>query len=215
MRLTKMGHACVRVEKSGSTIVIDPGSFSYVDAALGADALLITHEHFDHFDQGRVRRAADANPGLEIWTNRKVAEQLGTIGAAIHVVGHGDRVVVAGFDVTVHGEYHAVIHPDIPVVSNVGFLLDGELFHPGDAFTLPEAPVSNLLLPTDAPWLKLSEAIDFVRAVGPRHAYSLHDGLMNNSGLEVVDRLLGGQTGPATTFHRLASDEPVELDAAN
>ena len=27
MRLTKLGHACVRLEKDGSVLVIDPGTF--------------------------------------------------------------------------------------------------------------------------------------------------------------------------------------------
>ncbi len=48
----------------------------------------------------------------------------------------------------VHGELHAVIHPDIPRVTNVGFLVEGgKVFHPGDALTVPDHPVETL----DAP----------------------------------------------------------------
>src|SRR3712207_7144703 len=46
-----------------------------------------------------------------------------------------------------HGELHAVVHPEIPRVANVGFLVGGVLFHPGDAFTVPSEPVATLLLP--------------------------------------------------------------------
>ena len=62
MLLTKKGHSCVRLAKDGATLVIDPGVFSEPDAAAGADALLVTHEHNDHFDEGRLRVALDANP---------------------------------------------------------------------------------------------------------------------------------------------------------
>ena len=62
MKLTKKSHACVRLEKDGRTLVIDPGVFSEEDAAVGADAILVTHEHPDHFNEGRLRAGLEANP---------------------------------------------------------------------------------------------------------------------------------------------------------
>ena len=50
MRLTKLGHACVRLEKDGATLVIDPGAWSGPDPLAGAQAVLITHEHPDHLE---------------------------------------------------------------------------------------------------------------------------------------------------------------------
>ena len=50
MRLTKLGHACVRLDKDGAVLVIDPGAVSDPGALAGANAVLITHEHFDHID---------------------------------------------------------------------------------------------------------------------------------------------------------------------
>ncbi|MFD9034808.1 MBL fold metallo-hydrolase, partial [Streptomyces sp. NPDC059567] len=73
MKLTKKSHACVRLEKDGRTLVIDPGGFSEQDAALGADVLLVTHEHADHFDEDRLRAGLESNPAAEIWTRRSVA----------------------------------------------------------------------------------------------------------------------------------------------
>ncbi len=49
MRITKFGHACVRVEFDGTTVVLDPGVFTDAGALDGADAVLITHEHPDHY----------------------------------------------------------------------------------------------------------------------------------------------------------------------
>ena len=71
--LTKKFHACVRPSFSRRTLVLDPGGFSEADAALGADAILVTHEHPDHFDEGRLRAALEANPAAEIWALRSVA----------------------------------------------------------------------------------------------------------------------------------------------
>jgi L-ascorbate metabolism protein UlaG (beta-lactamase superfamily) len=195
MRLTKLGHSCVRLERDGQTLVIDPGGFSEPDAAVGADAVLITHEHPDHLDEGRLRAAVEARPGVEIWSNLSVVAQLQDIGARVHPVGDGDTFTAAGFDVQVHGTDHAAIHPDIPIVRNVGFLIDRSVFDPGDALTVPDAPVAALLLPIHAPWLKASEAIDYVRAVAPARTFALHDGMLNDRGLGLVDRIFSGGAG--------------------
>jgi L-ascorbate metabolism protein UlaG (beta-lactamase superfamily) len=213
MLLTKLGHSCVRVEEDGRTLVIDPGGFSEADAAVGADAVLITHEHADHLDEGRLRAAIEARAGLEIWSNPSVVAHLQGIGAPVHSVGHGDAFTAAGFDVSVYGTDHAVIHPDIPIVRNVGFLVDGTLFHPGDALTVPDAPVAALLLPVHAPWLKASEAIDYVREVRPERAFGLHDGMLNDRGLGLVDRIFGGGAGMdlGTGFERLPPGTSREL----
>ncbi|MGY1496407.1 MBL fold metallo-hydrolase [Streptomyces sp. QTS52] len=196
MKLTKKSHACVRLEKNGQTLVLDPGGFSEEDAAAGADAILVTHEHGDHFDEGRLRAALDANPAAEIWTLAAVAEQLfAAFPGRVHTVGHGDTFTAAGFDVQVHGELHAVIHPDIPRITNVGYLVDGAVFHPGDALTVPDHPVDTLLLPVMAPWSKLSEVVDYVREVKPRRAYDIHDALLTDLALPIYGRLVGGLGG--------------------
>ena len=212
MRLTKLGHACVRLEKDGAVLVIDPGVFSEPDSMDGADAVLVTHEHFDHMQPDTLRAAIAGNPGLRVWANSTVAGQFADLGDRVRAVAHGDEFTAAGFAVHVYGSRHAVIHPDIPVVANVGFLVDGEVFHPGDAFTVPEDPVGTLLLPISGPWLKLSEMIDYGRAMGPRQGYAIHDALLSSIGLGVTERFLGlaaGTTG--ATFTRLEPGTTVEV----
>ncbi|MFJ9098811.1 MBL fold metallo-hydrolase [Streptomyces sp. NPDC102405] len=197
MKLTKMSHSCVRLEKDGQTLVLDPGAFSEEDAALGADAILVTHEHFDHFSEERLRTALDANPAAEIWTLKAVAEKLSTaFPGRVHTVGHGDTFTAAGFDVQVHGELHAVIHPDIPRITNVGYLVDGgRIFHPGDALTVPDHAVETLMLPVMAPWSKISEVIDYVREVKPQRAYDIHDALLTDLARPVYDNQIGALGG--------------------
>lgn len=212
MELTKHGHACVVLAEEGRRIVIDPGAFTDPAAFAGADAVLVTHEHADHFEPMRLRAALDSDPRLEVWTNRSVAAALEGLGGRVHAVGAGDAIEVAGFDVRVHGELHAVIHPEIPRVANVGFLVAGRVFHPGDALTVPDEPVPTLLLPLHAPWSKVAELIDYVRAVDAEQAFAVHDGLLNDTGLGVVGGLLGERgPGTGTPLRRLAPGDAVEL----
>jgi L-ascorbate metabolism protein UlaG (beta-lactamase superfamily) len=210
LTLTKKTHSCIRLEKDGRTLVIDPGGFSEEDAALGADALLVTHEHPDHFDENRLRAGLEANPAAQIWTLRSVADQLSAaFPGRVHTVGHGDTFSAAGFDVQVHGELHAVIHPDIPRITNIGFLVDGSLFHPGDAFTVPDHPVDTLMLPVMAPWNKISEVIDYVREVKPQRAYDIHDALLTDLARPVYDGQIGALGG--SEHLRLAPGASAEI----
>jgi L-ascorbate metabolism protein UlaG (beta-lactamase superfamily) len=212
MELTKHGHACVVLGDGDRSLVIDPGAFTDPAALEGAGAVLITHEHPDHFEPQRLRAALDADPALEVWTNKSVAAQLEGLGSRVHVVGNGDAVTVAGFDVHVHGELHAEIHPDIPRIANVGFLVGGQVFHPGDALTVPDEPVATLLVPMHAPWSRTADVINYLRAVHADQAFAVHDGLLNDTGLAVVGGLLGEHgPGTVTPFSRLAPGDTAEL----
>ena len=213
MRMTKLGHSCVRLSKDGVSIVLDPGVWSGEDPMAGASAVLITHEHADHLDAGGVRAALDRDPALELWTTAPVAAQFADFGGRVHAVGHGDAFNAAGFEVRVHGRDHAQIHPDLPVVPNIGFAVDGSLFHPGDAFTVPDEPVETLLLPISAPWLKASEMFDYARAVQPRISYAIHDEILNANGIRLIGQLAGallGGTGEGG-YRRLEPGGSVDL----
>ncbi|MEW2085096.1 MULTISPECIES: MBL fold metallo-hydrolase [unclassified Streptomyces] len=210
MRLTKKTHACIRLEKDGQTLVIDPGTFSEQDAAVGADVILVTHEHLDHFNEDRLRAALEANPAAGIWTLRSVAEKISAaFPGRVHTVGHGDTFSAAGFDVQVHGELHAVIHPDIPRITNVGYLVDGSVFHPGDALTVPDHPVETLMIPVQAPWNKISEVIDYVREVKPRRAIDIHDALLTDLARPIYDSQIGSLGG--AEHGRLTPGEATDL----
>ncbi|HEY2519754.1 MAG TPA: MBL fold metallo-hydrolase [Streptosporangiaceae bacterium] len=204
MRLTKLEHACVRLEKNGTSVIVDPGNWTGPGALDGAAAVLVTHEHFDHLNVDAVRAALDANPDLTLWGNDSVVEQFDDFGDRVHRVRAGDAVDVAGFSVHVYGREHALVHRDIPVIPNTGFLFDGTVFHPGDSYTVPEADVDMLLLPVSGPWLKVGEMIDYARAVAPRRGLAIHDGLLNEIGVAMLANwfeLAGRPSG--ATFERL------------
>jgi L-ascorbate metabolism protein UlaG (beta-lactamase superfamily) len=212
MRLTKLGHACVHLQKDGGVLVIDPGSFSGDGALDGADAVLVTHEHFDHVVPDALRAALAGNPGLRVWAPATVTEQFAEFGDRATAVGHGDEFTAAGFGVHVYGAEHAVIHPDIPTVPNVGFLVDGEVFHPGDSYTVPEDPAGTLLLPGSGPWFSTREMIDYARAVAPRRGFLIHDALLSEIGLAVFDMFSGLAAGPnGASYTRLEPGTSVDL----
>jgi L-ascorbate metabolism protein UlaG (beta-lactamase superfamily) len=212
MRLTKLGHSCVRLEKDGRALVIDPGVWSGGGALDGAAAVLITHEHADHLDAGAVRSALAADRRLQLWTTAPVAAQLAEFPGQVHAVSDGDEFRAAGFAISVHGRDHALIHPDIPAVPNVGFAVDGTVFHPGDAFTVPGGPVPVLLVPVSAPWLKFAEVIDYVRAASPGQSIAIHDELLNANGLQLAGNLMRALARPQDgDFRRLEPGTAIEV----
>jgi L-ascorbate metabolism protein UlaG (beta-lactamase superfamily) len=214
-----MGHSCIRVEQDNFVTVVDPGVLSRADAAVGADALLITHQHLDHYDTTKIAAAVAAHPGLPIWTNKDVAallEQSGAgSGAEVHVIGQGDAFEVGGLKVHCYGEWHAPIYPDIPDVRNIGFLIDGRLFHPGDEFTDPGVPVELLLLQLYGFYTKSSLSVDYVKQLKPARVAPIHDATLSTVGQQGSDAFFsaGPPTGVGTgvPYFRPAEGVPFEF----
>ncbi|PZF87021.1 MBL fold metallo-hydrolase [Micromonospora deserti] len=186
MRLTKYGHSCVRVEHDGGVLVIDPGVFSEREALDGVDAVLITHEHPDHVDVEALTAQRDRRP-FTVHGPASLSSTLDGLADVFTPVTPGQSFTAAGVPVRAYGGRHAVIHPDIPVVDNLAYLVDDRVYHPGDSLVVPDVQVDTLFLPIHAPWTKFSESLDFLRAVAPRRAYALHDGLLNDNGLGVLN----------------------------
>ncbi|MDI2034975.1 MBL fold metallo-hydrolase [Paenarthrobacter nitroguajacolicus] len=217
MKLIKYTHACVRLEKEGKVLVIDPGAFSESEEALnGAHAVLVTHEHNDHIDQPAVLAALRQDPKLQIHAPAGVAAALkenGDVAGQVHSVEPGSAFDAAGFSIRTFGGQHAVIHPQIPVVANIGYLVDDNVFHPGDSFVVPDGiSVQTLLVPINAPWSKVGEVVDFVISVRAPKAFPVHDGLLNELGRGVVEghvTRIGARYG--TTYSKLAPRDSVEV----
>lgn len=210
--LTKLGHACVRVENDGTTVVIDPGVFTGAEAVDGADAVLITHEHPDHFDPDKVGTALLAGEHVQMWAPEPVVGKLpADLANRARAVRHGSSFTLGGLDFSVYGSDHAVISDDVPIITNVGYLFAG-VFHPGDAFTVPDQQVETLLLPINAPWSKVSETMAHVAAVVPKHVHPVHDALLTEAGQGVYDphaKRRSEQVG--AEYRRLAIGESVQL----
>jgi L-ascorbate metabolism protein UlaG (beta-lactamase superfamily) len=188
VRVTKNIHACIRFEGSaaGGVLVVDPGTFGERDALDGADAVLITHEHADHLDVDLLRAYLEKHPDTAVFTHPDVAPKIQCGG--VTTVSPGDTFTAAGFAVSAHGGEHAEIYAEIPRIANVGFLIDDgghSVYVPGDSLQVPDAAVDTLFVPFNAPWLKLAESIEYVRAVRPGRAFAVHDGLVNDIGATI------------------------------
>lgn len=191
MKLTKFGHACFTLEKNGQVLVFDPGNWSNDFVVPGnVAAVVLTHEHADHFDKDLLRRIIDKNPSTVILAPIEMTEQLS--GFPSQGVAPGDITTVGPFNLEFFGGQHAVIHPSLSSVVNVGVLVNATFYYPGDSFALPGVPVKTLALPVTAPWLKISESIDFMLAVKPAIAFPVHDHIASAGGKALVDKILGG-----------------------
>ena len=174
------------------------------------DAILITHEHFDHFEPIRLAAAVRENPTLDIYTCAGVAGHLQELGDRVHVVRNGDTFSTCGFKVSVVGEKHHFSHPDAPPVDNVGFVIDDEVFHPGDALTILD--IATLLVPGQAPWMTMPDLISYLRTVRPKRAYAIHDGLINEWGIMVLESVLTAEAERlGADIRRLKPGDSIEV----
>jgi L-ascorbate metabolism protein UlaG (beta-lactamase superfamily) len=200
MQLTHLGHACLLVETERSRLLVDPGTFSTFDDLRDLDAVLVTHQHPDHVDVDRLGLLLQANPGATLVVDPDTVSAVDALGE--HLVARtGDRLQLAGTTVDVIGGLHAAVYGDVPGCTNAAYLFDdGALLHPGDSFFVPDREIDVLAVAIDGPWLKLAEAVDYVRAVAPRVAVPIHEG-------ETTDpaKYAGmlGAFSPADTVHRL------------
>ncbi|MEO8889762.1 MAG: MBL fold metallo-hydrolase [Jatrophihabitantaceae bacterium] len=213
MQLTKFTHACVRLDDGDRSLVIDPGVFSELEQALdGAGGVLITHEHPDHIEPDKLRAAAKADPRLRVWAPQGVAESLADLGEQVVAVAPGTSFDANGFAIRTFGGQHAVIHPSIAVVANVAYLIDEDVYHPGDSFTVPDAAVRTLLVPTHAPWSKTSEVIDFTVAVRAPRAFQIHDSLITPIATGMIEGHLQRISAPfGVEFEHLQATQSVGL----
>ena len=182
MRVTKQEHASLVIDASGKTLVVDPGVFTTPLVGLSdVVAIVITHEHGDHWTADQLTRIIDRNPNVKIYGPSGVAAVATDFD--VTVVNGGDTIEVAPFTLRFFGEKHAVIHESIPVVDNVGVLVNDQLYYPGDSYTIPEGvEVDVLAAPVGAPWLKIGDAIDFVLAVKPKRAFAVHEMTLSVAG---------------------------------
>ncbi|WP_062464318.1 MBL fold metallo-hydrolase [Demequina soli] len=214
MRLTKHVHACVSLASDAGSLLVDPGVYEPDSAALiaAAPAVLYTHVHPDHVDAEPILDALAARPELRVFGPASVvAEWEERFPAQVTAVAPGDAFSAGGLSVTVHGGTHAVIHPDLPLFENVGYVVDGRVFHPGDSYEAPPVDVEVLLVPVSGPWARFGDAADLVRAVAPVRAFQIHDAMLSEIGLASATRFLSAGALVPVSVERLAPGESVEL----
>ncbi len=183
MKVTKYEHSTLLIERADDLLVIDPGSFLTPPDFHGTVAVVITHEHADHWTPEQLRRILEDSPEARIFGPQGVADAASEF--EVEVVTAGQSVEVGAFTLRFFGGRHNVIHSSIPVIDNLGVLVDDELFHPGDSYTVPDVPVATLAAPVGAPWLKIGEAMDYVLAVGATRVFPIHEMTLSVAGLRM------------------------------
>jgi L-ascorbate metabolism protein UlaG (beta-lactamase superfamily) len=197
MKLTKLEHSALVLESTGQKLFIDPGSFTTpLTQTTNTVAVVITHEHADHWTPEQLDRIIEMNPNLLIFGPPGVAAAAPRHD--ITVVRNGDKTQAGPFSLRFFGEKHAVIHESIPIIDNVGVLVNDDLYYAGDSFTVPEGvQVGTLAVPAGAPWLKISEVIDYVLAVKPRRTFPVHEMLLSRSGKDLSNGRIKAATEQA------------------
>ncbi len=217
MQLTHFGHSCLLAgfaagDGAETTVLFDPGTFSHgFEGITGLSAILITHQHPDHVDTARLPALLEANPRAALYADPQTAAQLGGPWQAVHP---GDQFAIGELTVRGLGGRHAVIHPEIPVIDNISYLIGegghaARLMHPGDALFTPGEPVEVLATPAAAPWMKISEAVDYLRAVAPTHAVPIHQAIIDPSARGIYHGRLAEMTD--TDFRVLDPESATEF----
>lgn len=211
MKVTKFEHACLLIESDGQALIVDPGSWTtdlqIPDTVVG---VIITHEHQDHLSKDLLQAVIDKNPEAVVVGHEEVVSQLSEFKTEPAVANEGMKV--GNFELEFFGGDHAYIFTGKPVCANLGVLVNGLLYYPGDSFSLPEGrDVAVLALPVSAPWLKFAEVADFIPKVKAKQAFPTHDAILSDAGKQLADRMVGGVCENAGTEYRRIDGSSLEV----
>ncbi|MDN5275094.1 MAG: putative Zn-dependent hydrolase [Candidatus Saccharibacteria bacterium] len=209
MQLTKYEHACFTVEKDEQILVVDPGEFSSdFLAPENVKGIVITHAHPDHLDREKLTAIIDKNPEAIIIGPEEIVSHIEVFETK--AVAAGDLIEIGPFRLEFFGGEHAIIHPSLPAIANLGVLINDLLYYPGDSFTVPNKSVDTVALPIAAPWLKISEVMDFLTTIHPRLAFPTHDAILSDVGKEIIDGRLQDTASKADILYQRISS-PINI----
>ena len=217
MEITHLGHACLLVEMADTRLLIDPGVFADDLSDLrDLSAVLVTHQHPDHLDPERLPALVAANRDAVVLCDPDSVDVLAGVG--VDARAHdGSATTVGDVTVTPFGQQHALIHDDIPRITNVGVRLDAEgepsFFHPGDALDAEPGDVEVLAFPLQAPWQRSRDMTAFLRRLAAPHAVPVHDGLLQARGRGLYLNQAGQLGSRVTRIHDLAGAGPTQFRA--
>ena len=210
MKLTKYTHACLVLEQHDESLVIDPGNFSDdFETPRTVTAVVLTHSHGDHYDEQKLQDILSVNPEVTIYAPKEIADES---SVAVVAATPGQKVTIGSFELEFTGGKHATIHPDMKPLGNIGVVVNFDLlYYPGDSFAQPPRHMKWIATPVAAPWMKVSEAIDFLREARPTHAIPTHDAILSPAGHALVDRVIPSLIDEAIEYNRIAIGTSVEL----
>lgn len=212
MKITKLEHSGLILEKNNRKIVFDPVQFAETLPELNSVvAIIVTHIHADHFQPEIIRKILELNPDARVFA----PENLDLGVANFTLATDSDILDIEGFNLRFFGEDHASIFTGKVPCRNIGVVVDDLVLNPGDSFDLPESAqqIPVLLAPEVAPWAKISESIDFIEKVKPKYIIPMHDGLLSKMGKNIYDNFLKNVCeNIGAKFLALGPNDSFEID---
>ena len=203
--LTPFGHASLMLTLGGQKILVDPvgGADRYASAGTPA-AVLVTHEHGDHFDPEVL--AAVVTEGVALIVNPAVAEKLPeALRSRATVMANGDTGEVAGMPIEAVPAYN--LTPERtqyhPKGRDNGYVLTtpdhGRIYIAGDTEATPEfraqKDIAVAFVPMNLPYtMEVDQAVEGVAEMAPKVVIPYHH--RGNDPAEFAEKLRA--TGAAT-----------------
>ena len=182
MKIIKLEHSGLAIEKANQTILIDPVEFTEkLPTHLFGEvvAIIITHKHDDHCQPATISNLLSTNPSATVFT---APDATPLISGSIVVKG-GETREVSNFKIQFFGQSHAsILEGQIPC-DNLGVVIDDVFVDPGDSFDKP--PIEHpkvLCVPISAPWAKISDAAKYIKDTKPEIVIPVHDSVLSNLG---------------------------------
>lgn len=150
MKIKKFPQSHLEITKNSKRLVIDAGMITFAfggkpEDHAGADAYLFTHNHPDHLDPKTVKEMVGNSL---VYGNAEVVAALKSLGVEASEITEGETFEIAGFKIRSIHMQHCKTTQGIPFASNTGFLIDDELFDPGDSIEGErQFKVENIALP--------------------------------------------------------------------
>jgi L-ascorbate metabolism protein UlaG (beta-lactamase superfamily) len=204
VELTWLGQSSYVLRAAAAALLVDPFLSPHDDrlvpppdrpeAFAGVDAVLITHEHIDHFDPDTCREIADAAPEMPFTAPRPITDQL--IGAGvgserITPMQPGDRAEIGAAGVTAVPACHGVHVDDAYTLGRelsggdvrfLGYVIEiggVRVYHAGDTIDFDGLADEVRGVGVDVALLPINgrtperEAQDIVGNLGPEEAVDL------------------------------------------
>lgn len=212
MKITKYEHSFIVLEQDDQQLVIDPGTYSPSLPELSrVVGVIVTHEHADHLSAQNLATILDANPDAPLYAPQDVLDQLNEITGHKQVANAGETMSLGSFNVSFVGGAHAAIYKNSPC-ENIGVLVNNTFYYPGDSLDKPEEQIKILAVPAHAPWMKTSEAMDFITDLKPQIVFPAHNILLSEIGEMVTYRWLKQATEDAgASWQALKDAESIEV----
>ena len=210
MKLTKFTHSCVLIQHQATSVLFDPGIFSWnsglvdVEALPQLDFIVVSHKHGDHMAEPFVRALILRFPDVQWIAPSDAHEDLKSWGVTNITNQSTGPIDVMEVD-------HAPVEPFGVQVKNLVINWKGGVTFPGDSLDI-DASQPVLLLPIQAPWGTTVHALKLADQLKPKYVLPVHDWMWNEAWRQDCYNRFDAVLSPTgTTFLRPKDGEVIEI----